>query len=54
MKFFDTENGNILTESELKAEFMELLRIGGTDCKTFAEYVNEVTSKNGTLEKMEG
>lgn len=48
MMFLD-EYDNIITEDELKAEFIELKASGDTDAETFTEYVTNCTSKNGTL-----
>jgi hypothetical protein len=49
--FYDVEHDLFITATELENEFNELKKSGGTDCKTFSEYVRECTSKNGTLEK---
>ena len=48
--FYDLEHDKTITVTELKTEFENLRYSGGTDCRTFAEYVNECTGKNGTLE----
>ena len=56
MKLFrDTENGYIMSESELMQEF-EALKAEQPDeyDYTFAEYVKNCTSKNGFLEAFEG
>lgn len=50
MKFYDLEHDVIISEEELKEEFIDLFSSGGTDCRTFAEYVRSCTGKNGTLE----
>lgn len=52
MRKFIDENRKIITEEELEKEFNELKRNGDTEVKTFVEYVNNCTSKNGTLERV--
>lgn len=50
--FYDTEHDAVLTLADLEQEYITLAAAGGTDCQTFKQYLNEVTGKNGTLEKM--
>ena len=52
MKLFrDTENSNILTEAQLKAEFETLkAEEPETYSYTFNQYILNCTSKNGFLE----
>lgn len=52
MRFYDTESGKILTENELHSEYLTMLETGEIDEKSFADYVEECTGKNGTLEKI--
>ena len=52
MRKFVDENGKIITREELKKEFNKLKRTGETEAETFLEYVNNCTSKNGTLERV--
>lgn len=49
MKYYDTESGSIISEKDLQAEFLTLAAAGGTDCKTFTEYVRACTGKHGSL-----
>ena len=49
----DTENGNVLTESQLKAEFETLKANEPTTYDyTFSQYIKNCTSKNGFLEEV--
>ena len=50
MEFWDTEHGIIITEHDLRNEFENLKANGETDAKCFAEYRENCTGKNGTLE----
>lgn len=45
-KYLDTENNTIITESELYNEWCENY---SNDERTFAEYINDCTDKNGFL-----
>ena len=49
---FEDERGQIITESELNAEFTDLKVTGETDCETFEQYVKECCGKNGTLTRI--
>lgn len=49
-KFYDTEHDTYITLDELEQEYKTLVAEAGTDCQTFKQYIQEVTSKNGTLE----
>ena len=54
MKLYrDTENGEILTEAQLKEEF-EVLKAEEPETYnyTFKEYLKNCTSKNGFLEEV--
>ena len=51
-RFRDTENGDILTLSELKAEYEELYANGETETETFRDYLNNCLDKNGFLEEI--
>lgn len=48
-RFYDTESGEILTETELQMEFEILRDSGEIISETFAEYYRNCTGKNGTL-----
>ncbi len=48
--FYDTEHDTYISLADLEQEYNELSAAGGTDCETFAQYIKEVTGKNGTLE----
>lgn len=50
--FYDTEHDTYITLDELEQEYKTLVAAGETDCKTFKEYINETTGKNGTLERV--
>lgn len=48
--FRDTEYGDIVTESTLKAEYNALRSENPIEyCYSFDEYINNCTSKNGFL-----
>lgn len=48
--FYDTEHDTYITLADLEMEYNTLAAAGETDCQTFKQYTQEVTSKNGTLE----
>ena len=50
--YYDTEHDTIITESELREEYRILFESGETEQPDFASYEREVTSKNGTIERM--
>ena len=50
--FYDTEHDTYITLADLEQEYKTLAAVGETDCKTFKEYINETTGKNGTLERV--
>ena len=51
--FFDTENGNAYTETELQTEFEELQRQQPEEYSySFKEYLQNCTDKNGFLEEV--
>lgn len=52
MRYYDTEHDVIITEEELREEYRILFESGETEQPDFASYEMEVTSKNGTLERM--
>lgn len=53
MKLYrDTETGKIITEQELKEEFEGLQKADpDTYCYTFADYIRNITGKDGTMEE---
>ena len=52
-KFIDTESGNIITESELKAEFDEMKAESPDEYNySFGEYIRNCTAKNGFLKEI--
>ena len=46
----DTETGELISREKLKDEYTALRAAGETESESFAEYVENCTSKNGTLE----
>lgn len=49
----DTETGKIITEEQLRAEFDELKREQPEEYNyTFADYIRNITGKNGTMEEV--
>ena len=52
-KFYDIENGAIITENELQAEFDSLKEADPDEYSyTFACYINNCIGKNGTLKEL--
>ena len=50
----DTETGEIVTEEQLRAEFDELKREQPEEYNyTFADYIRNITDKNGTMEEVQ-
>lgn len=53
MKLYrDTENGTIISETDLYFSFCLLQAEHETDAKTFSEYLINCTDKNGFLEEV--
>lgn len=54
MKLYrDTETGEIITEKQLRAEFDELKQEQPEEYSyTFADYIRNITGKNGTMEEV--
>lgn len=54
MKFYrDNETSEIVTEKQLRAEFDELKREQPEEYNyTFADYIRNITDKNGTMEEV--
>lgn len=51
--YIDTENNEIITESELYSEFIELSQNDPNEYNyTFKQYLNNCLSKNGFLKKI--
>lgn len=51
-RYRDTETGKIITAQELKKEFAELQKTDpNTYDYTFADYIRNITDKNGTMEE---
>ena len=51
-KFRDTESGDIITLSQLKAEYRELVRDGETGAETFSDYLENCLDQDGFLEEI--
>lgn len=49
----DIESGEILTIEQLEREYKELRANGETETETFAGYILNCTSKNGTLRALQ-
>lgn len=49
----DTEYGGVYDIGELLVEYTELKAKGQTEAETFEDYLNNITSKNGTCEWMD-
>lgn len=50
---FRDENGGVFTADDLRAEFEELKKSGEIETETFDDYLENATSKNGTLTKLQ-
>lgn len=50
--FRDIETDEILTIEELEKEYFELFKNHDTETESFADYLSNCTSKNGTLEEI--
>ena len=50
--FFDIESEETLTIVELEAEYNELKANNETEAETFADYLTNCLSKNGTLQEV--
>jgi len=51
-KFRDAESGDIITLSQLKAEYRELVRDGETEAETFSDYLENCLDQDGFLEEI--
>lgn len=51
-KFRDTESGEVITISQLKAEYEDLRDSGETEAETFSDYLANCLDKNGFLEEI--
>lgn len=51
-KFYDTEHDEVITLSQLKAEYEELSANGETEAESFKDYLTNCLDKNGTLEEI--
>jgi len=50
--FRDTESNELITEQELKNEFLYYCKHLSNDPRTFEQYIKDCTSKNGFLEEV--
>ena len=48
-KLFRDGNGRIITQNQLLTKWMFLVYVGETDSLSFVDYMENCTSKNGTL-----
>ena len=48
-KYMDCETGEIISREDLEKEYEILKKDGETEAATFAEYLRNVTEKNGFL-----
>lgn len=53
MKRYKDENGTVITENELFAEYQELKANGDTEAETFTDYIINCTDGNGTLTEIQ-
>ena len=51
-RFRDTESGDIITLSQLKAEYKQLYRDGETEAETFSDYLKNCLDQDGFLEEI--
>ena len=49
MRIFKDERGHIFNNDELVLSYLHLKRKGETEAETYLDYLNNCTSKNGTL-----
>lgn len=49
MRIFKDEYGEIITNDELVLSYLRLRKDGETEAETYLEYLENCTSKNGTL-----
>ena len=51
-RFRDTESGDIITLSQLKAEYEELKASGDTEAESFSDYLSNCLDQDGFLEEI--
>lgn len=51
-RFRDTESGEVITLSELKAEYKQLYADGETEAETFSDYLTNCLDQDGFLEEI--
>ena len=51
-RFRDTENGEIITLSQLKREYKDLYESGETEAETFEDYLRNCLDRDGFLEEI--
>lgn len=51
-RFRDTENGGIITLSQLKREYKDLYESGETEAETFEDYLLNCLDQDGFLEEI--
>lgn len=51
-RFRDTENGGIVTLSQLKREYKDLYESGETEAETFEDYLRNCLDQDGFLKEI--